>query len=259
MTISNADVRPANRNGDGSAARDPGEEEHAFWLERSRVVLSPVSAPSVLGLFGFAAATLIVSGDLAGWYGTPHSFIYFAPFCAIFGGVAQFLAGMWSYKARDTLATAMHGMWGSFWIAFAILWLMDGAGAISVPPNASMQFTGFGMWFVMLALITAIGAFAAVAKNMGLFATLGLLAAGSGCLAGALLSGSHGWQVVAGWVLVASCGAAVYTAAALLFADTYGRTILPLGEPSARKNIPGAKIMRPIEYPAGQPGVRMGQ
>lgn len=258
MTIANTDVTGTARTGD-AAARSPVEDEHAFWMERSRVVLSPVSAPSVLGLFGFSAATLIVSGDLAGWYGNTTSMIYFAPFCAIFGGVAQFLAGMWSYKARDTLATAMHGMWGSFWMAFGILWLMKSAGGLAFPATAPTYFVGFGMWFVMLAILTLIGAFAAIGRNVSLFTTLGLLAAGSACLAASWLSGIHGWQVVGGWVLVASCGAAIYTASALLFADTYGRTILPLGEFSKKKNIPGTKILRPIEYPAGQAGVRMGQ
>ena len=32
-----------------------------------------------------------------------------APFAAVFGGVAQLLAGMWSYRARDRIATAAHG------------------------------------------------------------------------------------------------------------------------------------------------------
>jgi len=31
------------------------------------------------------------------------------------------MAGMWAYRARDAVATAMHGMWGSFWIAYGIL------------------------------------------------------------------------------------------------------------------------------------------
>ena len=28
----------------------------------------------------------------------------------MFGGVARFTGGMWSFKARNVLATAMHGM-----------------------------------------------------------------------------------------------------------------------------------------------------
>lgn len=259
MTMASSTTDPVARNGAGREDQRDADAEYLFWRERSRVVLSPVSAPSVLGLFGFAAATLMVSGNLAGWYGDANSSVYFAPFAAVFGGVAQFLAGMWAYKARDTLATAVHGMWGSFWIAFGILWLMKGAGALAFPATAATYWPAFGMWFVMLGLLTAICALAAVGKNLGQFATLGLLAAGSCLLAVGFLSGTHGWITAGGWVLVASVGAAIYSAASLLFADAYGRTILPLGEFSARKNIPGTKILRPIEYPMGQPGVRQGQ
>ncbi len=52
------------------------------------------------------------------------------PFAAVFGGIAQFAAGMWAYKARDAIATAMHGIWGSFWVGFGILELLIAAGTI---------------------------------------------------------------------------------------------------------------------------------
>src|ERR687886_1720017 len=91
----------------------------------TRIFLQPIAPPSVLGLFGFAAATFIVAANVAGWYGNHDtSPLYLAPFAAVFGGIAQFMAGMWAYRARDALATAMHGMWGSFWIAYGILNLL---------------------------------------------------------------------------------------------------------------------------------------
>lgn len=235
------------------------EEEHLFWHEHSRLVLTPVSAPSVLGLFGFAAATLVVAGNLAGWYGNSTSAVYFAPLAAVFGGVAQFMAGMWSYKARDTLATAVHGMWGSFWVAYGILWLLAGTGALALPVGSATYFPAFGMWFVMLGLLTGVCALVAVAKNIGVFAVLSLLSAGSCILAAALLSGSHALEQAGGWVLVASAGAAVYTSAAMLLAETYQRTVLPLGKFQKAANIPGREVVRPIEYPFGMPGSRVGQ
>jgi len=88
---------------------------------RPRVVLTPYAAPSVLGLYGFAAATFMVALHLTGVYGGAKTDGELWPFAAMFGGVAQFLAGMWAYRVRDTIATAMHGMWGSFWIAWGIL------------------------------------------------------------------------------------------------------------------------------------------
>lgn len=67
----------------------------------------------MLGLFGFAGATLIVASQLAGWWGNPDSEVILAPFAGFFGGLAQFTAGMWAYRVRDAVATAMHGMWGA--------------------------------------------------------------------------------------------------------------------------------------------------
>src|SRR5690348_9899978 len=90
----------------------------------ARIYLQPVAAPSILGLFGFAGATFMVAAHMAGWYTGTNTFLYLTPFAVMFGGLAQFLAGMWAFRARDGLATAMHGMWGSFWIAFGALNLM---------------------------------------------------------------------------------------------------------------------------------------
>src|SRR5256885_12946320 len=87
----------------------------------ARVFLQPIAAPSILGLFGFAGATFIVASNLAGWWGTPQSGLALAPFAAMFGGLAQFLAGMWAFRARHAAAPATHGTWRAFWTAYGIL------------------------------------------------------------------------------------------------------------------------------------------
>src|SRR4051812_32014253 len=115
---------------------------------RPRVYLQPIAAPSILGLFGFAAATFIVAANLAGGYGnaTPPGYLF--PFALTFGGIAQFAAGMWAYKARDGVATAMHGMWGSFWIAYGILQLLL---ATHVLATGGTLDSALGFWFFALA------------------------------------------------------------------------------------------------------------
>src|SRR4051794_25318423 len=181
------------------------------WLERTRVMLQPVAPPSILGLFGFAGATFIVAAHLAGWYGNTHSPEYLFPFAAFFGGVAQFAAAMWAYRARDGLATAMHGMWGAFWMAYGLLFLLVAVGAVTVP--ATGPFPELGYWFLALAVITACGAVAALAESLGLVATLVTLAVGAALLAVRYLDGGTGWAHTGGWVLIASAIAATYTAA----------------------------------------------
>jgi uncharacterized protein len=224
----------------------------------TRVFLQPIAAPSVLGLFGFAGATFIVASNMAGWWGTPTSGLALAPFAAMFGGLAQFLAGMWAYRARDAIATAMHGMWGAFWLAYGILNIMIAAHALK-PPTPWFHNPELGFWFFALAAITASGALASLAESIGLFAVLSTLAAGSGIAAGAFIYGSHGWVQVAGWVFVFSAGFAWYTATAMMLAAAGKMVILPLGKFKRAANVPGGKPMRPIELEWAEPGVKMGQ
>jgi uncharacterized protein len=227
------------------------------WRANARVMLQPVAAPSILGLFGFAAATFIVAAHIAGWYGNATSPQYLFPFAAFFGGVAQFMAGMWSYRARDGLATAMHGMWGSFWMAYGLLFLLNAVGALTIP--ATGAFPELGYWFLTLCAITAAGALASLAETLGLTAVLTTLSVGSGLLAVGYLTGGSSWLTAGGWVLIASAVCAFYTASALMLEGTWGRVVLPLGKLRKAANLPGGRITDPIEYAAGEPGVRHGQ
>ena len=217
---------------------------------RARVYLQPIAAPSILGLYAFAGSTLIVAAELAGWYGNSQTALFLFPFAAAFGGVAQFAAGMWSYRARDAIATAMHGMWGSFWIGYGILHLLFATGALTAPQG---PFPALGFWFIALAWITIMGAIAATAENAALTAVLGTLALGSVFAAIAELLGSDAWTVVAGWTFIVSAVCAWYTASALMFEGVAGRSVLPVGQTKKAKEAPE------VAPGAGEPGVAQGQ
>jgi succinate-acetate transporter protein len=233
----------------------PVEEADSF---PARIFLQPIAPPSILGLAGFAGATFIVASNLAGWWGTPKSPLALAPFAAMFGGLAQLLAGMWAYKARDAVATLAHGTWGSFWLAYLLLNVLVGTHVVA-QPTPWYHNPEVGFWFFALAITTAIAALAALGESMGVFAVLSTLAAGSGILAGAFIYGSHGWTQVAGWVLVVSAGLAWYTAMAMVLAASFGRTILPLFKYQRKANIPGAQPTHPIQLPWAEPGIKQGQ
>jgi succinate-acetate transporter protein len=230
----------------------------ARGFDPPRVFLQPIAAPSILGLAGFAGATFIVASNLAGWWGTPASPLVLAPFAAMFGGLAQFMAGMWAYKARDAIATLAHGTWGSFWLAYLILNILV-ATHVLVQPTPWYHNPEVGFWFFALAITTCIAAVAALAENLSLVAVLSTLAAGSGILAGAFIYGSHGWTEVAGWVLVFSAGFAWYTVASMVLVAATGRTILPTFKFKREANIPGRQPVTPIQLEWAEPGVKMGQ
>ncbi len=216
----------------------------------AQVSLQPLAAPSILGLFGFAGATFMVAAHLAGWYGTARTPQYLFPFAAMFGGLAQFLAGMWAVKARDGLAYAMHGTWGAFWLAYGLLYLLIALGVLPEPRGA---FPGLAFWFVVLAAVTWAGAFASLATNAGLVSVLTLLAAGSTLMAIGTFLGSQTLAEISGYVFMVSALAAFYTASALMIEETFGRAILPLGKTE--------KVRRrgTVAVGLGEPGVVHGQ
>ncbi|HKS75166.1 MAG TPA: GPR1/FUN34/YaaH family transporter [Terriglobales bacterium] len=172
----------------------PGQQEEQ---PQTHIWLQPVAAPSILGLHGFAGATFMVAAHMAHWFGGTQTGMVLWRFAAFFGGLAQFLAGMWSYKARDGVATAMHGMWGSFWMAFGILWVLVAAGKVTIPANGA-TFQALGFWFIVLAAITWAGKVAASAISLVVATVLGFLAAGSTAAAIGELMGIDPVRILAG-------------------------------------------------------------
>ncbi len=225
-------------------------ERSATTDAKPTIFLQPVAAPSVLGLLGFAGAMFLVATNLAGWYGQPSVNAYLFPFAAMFGGLAQLLAGMWGFRARDTLASAMHGMWGSFFLGYGILYLLVAMGVIGAPTGA---VPALGYWWIVLAAVTYTGAFGALGDNMGMFGWLLSLAVGATLIAIAELAGFAALTVAGGWVLLLSVLFAWYTGSALLFEMTHGRTILPVGYVGRQRS------EHTVVAGIGEPGVIRGQ
>ena len=88
------------------------------------IFLRPIAPPAALGLAGFAGSTWITASWIAGWWGSPDSPTIFFPFVAFWGGLAQFITGLYAFHARDVLANVIHCLWGSFWMSVGLLYLL---------------------------------------------------------------------------------------------------------------------------------------
>ena len=226
-------------------------EDSTYTDAQPRVFLQPIAAPSILGLYGLAGATFIFAARMVHWFGSSHTALLLVPFAAIFGGLAQFLAGMWAYKARDGVATAVHGMWGSFWMAFGILTLMISSG--SAPQPMGPLFPELGYWFIVLSAITWVCMGAASSENKALVTTLLFLAAGSTIAAIALLAGVEALMTLAGYLFIISAIGAWYTGSALMLNEAFGREVWLLGRSAQAQQMPR------IAAGIGEPGVIRGQ
>jgi succinate-acetate transporter protein len=184
-----------------------------------------IAVPWVLGLYALAGATFVVAARMAGWYGGSESRFLLLPFAAVLGGLTQLLAGMWAFEAEDTLATAMLGIWGSFWIGYGILHGLFLSGRLVEPAG---PFRELGFWFIPLALVTWMGA--AAARSVALAVTFVFLAAGASIAAIANISMHGGLMMLAGWLFIIASVLAWYTATAMMFEATSGHRVWPLGK-----------------------------
>jgi uncharacterized protein len=227
----------------------------------ARVYLQPIAPPVSLGLWGFFASTMVLSTWMLHWWGAPASPMYFFAFNAAFGGLAQFLAGLWSFKARDYIASSLLTMWGGFWMAWGLTQGLAAAHVVPVlPPTAPNP--ALAVWFIPLAVFTLIGALAALspkAGNFPLFVLLFTVGAGAACVCGGFWTGSTLWQDIAAWLFIVGACTAWYVGAMTMLHDAWRRIVLPLGQFRKAANIPGNKSLFPADYIYGQPGVRHGQ
>jgi succinate-acetate transporter protein len=239
----------------------PGSLGTDGHLAPARVYLQPIAPPVTVGLWGFFASTMVLSTWMLHWWGTTASPMLFFTFNAAFGGLAQFLAGLWSFRARDYIASSLLTMWGGFWMAWG---LMQGLAAARVVPVLAPTTPNppLAVWFIPLAIFTLAGALAALSPkhgNVPLFVLLFTVGAGAACVCGGFWTGSTLWQDTAAWLFIVGACAAWYVGAMTMLHDAWQRVILPLGKFRARANIPGARTLYAVEYPYGQPGVRHGQ
>jgi succinate-acetate transporter protein len=233
-------------------------EDIDAWRARTRVMLTPIAAPSIMGLTGFAIATLMLGAFQAGWYGNPNTPLVIFPFAMVAGGILQSIAAIASFKARDGVAVGVHTAWGSFWIAWGIMQLLV-ATHVMAPIAPGTANPSFAFWFIGLTLFTGMAALASLAQNLGLFIVLGTLTAGSVLTAIGFYGGYLGVTQAGGWLFVISAAAAWLVAGAMMLEHSFGRTVIPIGKWSKAANIPGRQAVLPLEFPAGMPGVRVGQ
>ena len=248
MATYSTPLRTARSDGNGHTVLSPS------------VFLQPIAPPACFGLFGFFLATTMVTTWLMGWWGNPTSITYVFMFAAAIGGLVQFISGMWSFRARDYIASGLLTMWGTFWMAWGLLQGLGAAKVLTIPAVSVAQ-PGYAIWFIPLGLFTVLGAFAGLSFKHGspaLFALLFTTGIGSLLLCIGLWTGNTAWTDVAlWWLLVCGC-LGWYVASLFLLRAAWRRTILPFGSFSKEALIPGRGVVFPTEHIAGQPGVRQG-
>jgi succinate-acetate transporter protein len=176
--------------------------------------------PAVVGLAGFGLTTLVLQFHNVGWIGI-GPVIWLG---LIFGGLAQMIAGLQEMKTGNNFGFCAFTSYGCFWISLVLILLGN---------HFNLYFSSesdIGWFLVAWTALTAILWFGAIRISGALGLTFTLLLVGF-----VLLDLAHfGFpqlKAVAGYVLMGCAASAWYIMAHIIFADVFGRDVLPVGKP----------------------------
>jgi hypothetical protein len=174
--------------------------------------------PAVVGLAGFGLTTLVLQFHNVGWMET-GPVIWLG---LIFGGLAQMIAGLQEKETGNNFGYSAFTSYGAFWIALAMMLIGNKFGWFVT------SATDVGWFLVAWTFYTAIMWVGSMRVNGALAWTFTLLLTGFILL----VLGHFGnpiWNVIAGYELMVCAGFAWYVMAHIIFADVFGRDVLPVG------------------------------
>ena len=176
--------------------------------------------PAVVGLAGFGVTTLLLQFHNVGWCGV-------GPVLAlalVFGGLAQLVAGFQEFKCGNNFGYSAFVAYGAFWIAFGVILLCNHFGIY----KSSGEDVG---WFLVAYTVYTVIMWIPAMRISGAMAlTFTLLVIGFVLLVLAHF-GYPGLTKVAGYELMGCALGALYMMAASIYAQVFGRPVLPLGKP----------------------------
>jgi uncharacterized protein len=183
-----------------------------------------IADPAPLGLAGFALTTLLLSAHNAGW---APDLIWLGP-ALFYGGLAQFLAGMWSFRRGNVFTATAFSTYGAFWLSLAtyVLLVVFGKAPVADVSNAVgwflLAFAIFNTYMLLWSMRTNTAVFM-VFLTLEITEILLFIGNFNGSKAG------EGLVFVGGLVGVLTAAVAFYTSAADVGAGMAGRYILPVG------------------------------
>lgn len=178
--------------------------------------------PAPLGLMGFGMTTVLLNIHNAGFFPVSAMIMTMGIF---YGGLAQVIVGIMCFKKGDTFGTTAFTSYGLFWLTLVFLWLLPAMG-LAAPTEHAFMGLYLGMWGIFT-LFMFFGSLKYCRAKQFVFASLTVLFF---LLAARDLTGSALIGTIAGFEGIICGFSAIYFAMAQVLNETYGRTVLPVGE-----------------------------
>src|ERR1700691_129744 len=179
-----------------------------------------VADPAPLGLAAFAMTTFCLSSANAGWWHAGGASAALA-LALIYGGTAQFAAGMWEFVRKNTFGALAFTSYGAFWIG--VYFFINFQGGLAVKG-------ALGLYLLPWILFTAYMTIAALKTNVAvLFVFIALTLAFLFLTIGAWGGGHTDMTKIGGWLGIVTALLAWYASAAGVINETHGKVVLPVG------------------------------
>ena len=185
-------------------------------------VVHPTTAnPAPLGLAAFALTTFVLSFFNAGLVSEKGEPVVFG-LALFYGGVAQFLAGMWEFRTGNTFGATAFSSFGAFWLSF---WALLHFYAAKIPTADAGH--AIGLYLIAWGIFTCY-MFIASLRTTGAVAAVFLLLAATFIILGiGNAGGTSGIVKLGGWVGLATALVAWYASFAEVTNATFGRVVFP--------------------------------
>lgn len=181
--------------------------------------------PAPLGLLGFGMTTVLLNLHNAGLFAMSSMILAMGLF---YGGAAQVIAGLMEWKKGNTFAAVAFTSYGFFWMSLVGLVVFPKTGLMD-PVDEGGMVAYLIMWGIFTAILF-VGTFKLNRATQVVFGSLTVLFA---LLALGDATGNETIKHLAGWEGIFCGASAMYSAAAQILNELYGRVVLPLGDKPA--------------------------
>ena len=179
-----------------------------------------VADPGPLGLAGFAMTTFCLSTANANlWHGGGAAAAL--SLALVYGGIAQFAAGMWEFHRRNTFGALAFTSYGAFWISFYVLLKIP-----AIAPGTNTVAVFLLGWTIFTLYMTV----AASRVSKAVFSVFVVLSVTFILLTIGNWGAGHANIVkIGGWTGLLTAALAWYASAAGVINDTHKKVVLPVG------------------------------
>ena len=189
---------------------------------------SGIANPAPLGLAAFALTTFLLSAANAHWMKGNATGDAWLPYALAYGGIAQFLAGMWEFRNKNVFGATAFSTYGAFWIGLFFYVRL-------VAPTAPLKtaFLSHDLAWILLAfaIFNTYMLLLSAQVNLAVFAVFLTLEITEIVLFLGNFANSLGTVQFGGYVGIVTALVAWYASFAILSNDMDGRIKLPAGDP----------------------------